>query len=257
MLRVSKTTPAEQGGGIAEQARAHCVALAGDAIRSGARSADVRGHQREIDHSLRGARGFVSLVHAHRPPKRNGPAAGNGSHKSRESLARQTCRSANHFPGERIEETDEILKPDGVRVNELQLHATAPDQGTCRAIEQHKIRFGSDWEVLRGVHRRLGFPRIDDDDFRPIGIPEHPLPKNRMGDAEVRSNKDRHVRFFEVRVSIGRRIEAEALLIGHVRGGHALPRVGIAVQPAHTEFEKRAEQSHLFRAYLAAAQERD
>ena len=50
---VGEVVAAEQVGRVAEQPRAHRVALAGDRVRAGARPADVAGQQREVDDRLR------------------------------------------------------------------------------------------------------------------------------------------------------------------------------------------------------------
>ena len=55
MLGIGEVVPAEQVGRVAEQPRAHRVALAGDRVRAGAGPADVAGHQRQVDDRLRGA----------------------------------------------------------------------------------------------------------------------------------------------------------------------------------------------------------
>ena len=55
VLGVGEIVAAEQVGGVAEQARAHGVALAGDRVGAGAGAADVAGHQGEVDDGLRGA----------------------------------------------------------------------------------------------------------------------------------------------------------------------------------------------------------
>ena len=73
VLRVGEIVAAEQVGGVAEQPRAHGVALAGDGVGAGARPADVARHQGQVDDRLRRAHALVPLVHAHRPPERHPP----------------------------------------------------------------------------------------------------------------------------------------------------------------------------------------
>ena len=76
--RIAEVVPAEEIRRVREQARTHRVALAGDGVRTGAGSADVSGHQREIDDGLGGASGFVALIHAHGPPEGDGFAFTDG-----------------------------------------------------------------------------------------------------------------------------------------------------------------------------------
>ena len=58
-------------------------------------------------------------------------------------------------------------------------------------------------------------------------------------------------------VGVRRRVEAERLLVGDDRGGHALPRVAVAVDHAHAELGQRAQQRHLLGGDLAGAEKRD
>ena len=62
---------------------------------------------------------------------------------------------------------------------------------------------------------------------------------------------------FEVVVGVGRRVEAERLLVGDDRRGHALPRVAVAVHHAHAELGEAAEQRHFFGRDLSGAEKRD
>src|SRR6185369_4654449 len=68
MLGNFEIASAEKVRGIAEEPRAHRVALTGDRIGPGPRPADVAGHERQIDQALRGPHAFVTLVDTHRPP---------------------------------------------------------------------------------------------------------------------------------------------------------------------------------------------
>ena len=61
-----------------------------------------------------------------------------------------------------------------------------------------------------------------------------------MGDAEVAPTSTMHVGLLEVGVGVGRGVEAERLLVGDDGGGHALPRVAVAVDHAHAELGERA-----------------
>ncbi len=60
---------AEEARGVAEEAGAHRIALAGDRVGAGAGPADVAGDQCDIDDGLGGAHRLVPLVDAHRPPE--------------------------------------------------------------------------------------------------------------------------------------------------------------------------------------------
>ena len=62
---------------------------------------------------------------------------------------------------------------------------------------------------------------------------------------------------FEIVVGVGRGVEAERLLVSHDRGGHALPRVAVAVQHAHAELGEAAEQRHFLGGDLAGAEKGD
>ena len=78
-----------------------------------------------------------------------------------------------------------------------------------------------------------------------------------MGDAQVRADEHEHVGLLEVGVGVRRRVEAERLLVGDDRRGHALPRVAVAVHHAHAELGERAEERHLLGRHLAGAEEGD
>ena len=78
VVGVGEIMAADEAGDVRKEARAHGVALAGDAVRAGAGAADVAGHEREVDDGLGGAGGFVALVDAHGPPEGNAFAAGDG-----------------------------------------------------------------------------------------------------------------------------------------------------------------------------------
>ena len=87
--RIREVVPAEQIRRVAEQPRAHRVALAGDRVGAGAGPADVAGHQRQVDDRLGGAHGLMALVDAHRPPERNSFALVNRAGKLLDRLGRQ------------------------------------------------------------------------------------------------------------------------------------------------------------------------
>src|SRR6266850_5549429 len=71
MVCVCEFVPAEEIGGVREQAGTHGIALAGNRVGASTRPADIAGHQSKINDRLRGAGCFVSLVYAHGPPKGN------------------------------------------------------------------------------------------------------------------------------------------------------------------------------------------
>ena len=71
------------------------------------------------------------------------------------------------------------------------------------------------------------------------------------------ADEHEHVGLLEVGVGVRRRVEAERLLVGDDRGGHALARVAVAVHHAHAELGERAEQRQLLGRHLAGAEERD
>ena len=75
-----------------------------------------------------------------------------------------------------------------------------------------------------------------------------------MSDAKVRSHEHDHVRLLEIVVRIRRSIEAERLFVRGGRGGHALPRVAVAVQHAHAELGQAAEEGHFLGGDLAGAE---
>ena len=89
---VGEVVAAEQVGRVAEQPRAHRVALAGDRVGAGAGAADVAGHQREVDDRLRGAHALVALVDAHRPPERHALAVVDRRGEALDRSARQAGR---------------------------------------------------------------------------------------------------------------------------------------------------------------------
>ena len=69
--RIQKIMAAQQVCRIRKEAGTHRVALAGDRICSGTRSANVTRHQGKIDNRLRRASGFVPLIYSHGPPEGN------------------------------------------------------------------------------------------------------------------------------------------------------------------------------------------
>ena len=144
-----------------------------------------------------------------------------------------------------------------VRVDERAVDGAVCDQPAREAVEKHLIRLRTERQMLRRRHRRLGHPWIDDDDLRVVRIAQHPLPQDRMRNAEVCADQNDDVRFLEVAVGVGRRVEAECLLVGDHRCRHALTRVAVPMAHAHAELGKRPEQRHLLGRHLAGAEKRD
>ena len=90
MLGIGEIVSAQQVRGVAEQSRAHRVALAGDGVGAGARSTDVAGHQRQIDDRLGRAHPLVTLVDSHRPPERDAGAVVNRPRELLDRLRRNS-----------------------------------------------------------------------------------------------------------------------------------------------------------------------
>ena len=95
---------------------------------------------------------------------------------------------------------------------------------------------GATARCWRRVHRRLGHAWIDNDDLRGVRIPHDPFPHDRMGNAEVAADQHDDVRFLEVRIRVGRCVEAERLFVRNHGGGHTLPSVAVAMQQAIPNF---------------------
>ena len=73
-----------------------------------------------------------------------------------------------------------------------------------------------------------------------LRVAHHPLPEDRVGDAEVRADQDDAVRLLEVLIGVRRGVEPERLLVGHDRRRHALAGVAVAVDHPHAELGQRA-----------------
>ena len=158
--------------------------------------------------------------------------------------------------GELPHEGGVIVVASGVGLDVRGVDPAALDQDARDAVEQRLVRLGPQRQVLRGLHGGLGEPRVDDDDGGVVGIAEHALPQDGVRDARVRADEHDDVRLLEVAVGVGRRVEPERLLVGDDRRRHALPRVPVAVQHAHTELGEGAEQGQLLGGHLAGAEER-
>ncbi len=139
---IAKVMPAQQVGRVAEQPRSHRVALAGDRVRSGTRTADAAGHQCEVDDCLSGPGALVTLVDSHRPPERDSLATGNQFGKRFDLRRLETRvasdafdRVAGHMSGKRFE-------PAGVSGDEIAIHRIGIDQQFGHSIQQRHVRLG-------------------------------------------------------------------------------------------------------------------
>ena len=92
MLGVLEIAPAEQVRRVAEQPRAHRVALSRDRVRARARAADVSREQGEIDQRLSDANAFVALVDAHGPPDAHALSVADELRESRDGVGREPGR---------------------------------------------------------------------------------------------------------------------------------------------------------------------
>src|SRR5687768_14157595 len=68
MVGAREIVAADEVGVVAEKARAHRVALAGDGVGASSRAANVSGHQCEVNQGLGETGAFVTLIDAHGPP---------------------------------------------------------------------------------------------------------------------------------------------------------------------------------------------
>ena len=266
MLGLGEIVAADQVGRVAEEARAHRIALAGDGIRSRAGPPNVPGHQRQIDDGLRRAGGLVPLIHPHRPPERNAFALMDGlgepvelfegkaggrrdgsfieirSRRGHETLINHGRIGWTLVTSTATQKLNQLLKPVRVLRDELVIHPAAFDQDARQPVEQRQVTLGLQCVMLRRRHRRLGAARIDDDDFRLMGIHQHALPHDGMGDAQVGADEHDDVGLLEILVGVGRRVEAERLLVSRHGRGHALARVAVPMHDAHAELGQRTEE---------------
>src|SRR5688572_18708539 len=83
------------------------------------------------------------------------------------------------------------------------------------------------------------------------------LPKDRVGDTQIRPDQNQNVRLFQVVVRVRRGVEAKCLFVRNDRRGHTLPRIAVTMEHTHSEFGKGAEQRHLLRGNLTRTEERD
>ena len=75
--------------------------------------------------------------------------------------------------------------------------------------------------MQRSGHRGFRFARIDDDDLRLMRIAADSLPKDRMSDAQIRTDEDDNVGLLQIVVRVRRRVETKGLLVSDDRSGHA------------------------------------
>src|ERR1043166_8249395 len=108
--------------------------------------------------------------------------------------------------------------------------------------------------MFRRRNRGLCLARIDDDDPRLAIVRQYPLPKNRGGDAKMRTDQDDDIGLFKISVSVRRRVKPEGFLVGRRGCGHALAGVAVAMDDTHTELGKGAQKSQFFSHDLAGTQ---
>jgi hypothetical protein len=149
-----------------------------------------------------------------------------------------------------------VVEARGVRGDEPAIDRAARDQELREAVEEHEIALRRDRVVARRGERGLGGARVDHEDLGAIGIAADALPEDRVRNAQIGADEHDHVGFLEVAIGVGRRVEAERLLVRGRGGGHALPRVGVAVHHAHPELRERAEEEQVLGGDLSRAQER-
>ena len=168
MLGVREVVAAEQVRRVAEQPRAHRVALAGDRVRAGARPADVAGHQRQVDDRLRGADALVALVDAHRPPERDALAVVNQLGESLDLLrASVPCRAATRSERDTpATNAANSSKPVVCVVDVRRVDPAAFDQRSGRRRRAAPGRTSA--RAADAASRAIAvsvLPRIDDDDL--------------------------------------------------------------------------------------------
>jgi hypothetical protein len=108
----------------------------------------------------------------------------------------------------------------------------------------------------RGGHRRFRPAGIDGDDPRPVPIPHHPFPQNRVGDAHIAADQHDRVGLFKVSVGKWRGVETECLFVGDDGARHALACVAIAVPEPHAEPGERTKKTPVPRSAIARCRER-
>ena len=134
---------AEQAGGVAEEPRAHGVALAGDRVGAGAGPPDVAGHQRQVDDRLRQAHRLVALVDAHGPPERDALAA-RGSRSANATIS-SGCRpvaSLTRSTANGATMRANSSKPLVCAAMKSRVDPAALDQQIRQAVEQRQVRLG-------------------------------------------------------------------------------------------------------------------
>ncbi len=140
---VREVVAAEQVRRVAEQPRAHRVALAGDRVGPGARPADVAGHQGQVDDRLRRAHALVALVDAHRPPERDALALVDRAGPRRAASPRRCpVASATRSRREVGDVLAELLEAARVRGDERLVDPALANQEVGQAVEQRQVRLG-------------------------------------------------------------------------------------------------------------------
>ena len=200
----------------------------------------------------------MALIDAHRPPERNAFALVNGAGKQFDRFRRKASFRGDALERERLHEVGEGLEAAGVCRDVVAIDPIAFDQQPRQAVEQRQIGFRISRQMLRRGHRRFGRARIDDDDLGLMRIAHHPLPENRMRDAQIAADEHDHVGLFEVGIGVGRGVEAERLLCTpttavamHCR---VLPSPCSMPMP---NLASAAEQRHFFGDDLSGAKKRD
>ncbi len=151
----------------------------------------------------------------------------------------------------------ELVEAVGMVVDVAVVDPAFADQDCRQAIKESKVGFRQNRQVQRGGHRRFRLARIDDDNLRLVAIAADALPENRMRDAQVGPYEDDHIGLFQVFVGIRRGVKTEGLFVRGHGGGHALPRVAVAVPHAHAELGQSAKESHFLGGDLARAEKGD
>ncbi len=254
---IGEVVAADEAGDVGVEAGAHGVALAGDAVRAGAGSADVARHDGEVDDGLGGAGGFVALVDAHGPPEGDALAAGDGVGEFFERGGTLAGGGGDAVEGEGSEELGKVVEAGGVGVNEGAVDGSPGDEELREAVEEGEVAFGEERVMLGGAGGGFGVARVDDDDFGAVRVAHDALPHDGVGDAGIGADENEDVALFEIGVGEGRCVEAEGLFVGDVGGGHALAGVAVAMDAAHAEFVEATEQGHFLGADLAGAKEGD
>ena len=142
-----------------------------------------------------------------------------------------------------------------VSLDEVPVEEALADEHVRDRVEERQIALWPQREMPVGLRRGLRAAGVDHHQRRVVRIPGDVLPQDRVRDAGVRTDEHQHVALLEVCVREGRGVEAEALLVGDHRRGHALARVPVPVSRSHPELREGAEVGHLLEGDLPRAQE--